>query len=253
MSPRRLHCILSIYEIWRLIEHEGADVNCEDGDGNTALHVSRSSAVARTLIEHGASVDAKNSRGMSALHRARNIGVAETLLQHGADVNAVDSFGNIPLHRCNDTHTVKLLLRHGASLTHRNLKGETPIHMSTYGSKVTELAMAGADIDSVDNTGKTLLMKKARCFYVFRFLQSLLALNPSVFFKDNDGKTALDFTVDEGVKAHLIRYGRDQHWRRRKTLILLREKTRVFVGKEDCVLRTVGLPTGIFRCVVTFL
>ncbi|CAN0531894.1 unnamed protein product, partial [Ectocarpus sp. 12 AP-2014] len=239
--------------ISRLIEEEGAGVNLKDIDGNTALHVSRSSAVARTLIEHGADVNAKNSRGMSALHRARNIGVAKLLLEHGAVVNAVDNYGNTPLHLCNDTQMVNLLLRHGASITQRNMKGETPIHMSTYGSKVIALAKAGADINSVDNAGKTLLMKKARCFYMFRLLRSLLTLNPSVFFKDNDGRTALDFTVDEGVKAHLIRYGRDQNWRRRKTLILLREKKRVFVAKEDCVLRTVGLPAGIFRGIVTFL
>jgi len=252
MVPR-LHLILGIHEISRLIREQGADVNLPDIDGSTALHVSRSSTVARTLIEYGADVNAKNSRGMSALHRARNEGVARVLLEHGALVNAVDNCGNTPLHLCNDTQTVKLLLRHGASITHRNRKGETPIHMSTYGSKVILLAKAGADIDSVDDSGKTLLMKKARCFYVFRLLRPLLGLNPSVFLKDNDGKTALDFTVEEGVKAHLIRYGKDQNWRRRKTLILLREKARVFVAKEDCVLRTVGLPTGIFRGVLAFL
>lgn len=252
MAPR-LHCILSIYESSRLVDEEGADVNLKDIDGSTALHVSRSSAVARTLIEHGADVDARNSRGMSPLHRARNLGVAEVLIGHGALVNAVDNNGNTPLHLCNDTEMVKLLLRHGASITHRNSKGETPIHLSTYGSKVTALARAGADIDSVDNTGKTLLMKKARCIYVFRLLHVLLTLNPSVFFKDNDGRTAIEFTIDETVKARLVQYGKDQHWRRRKTLILLRENSRVFVTKEDLVVRTVGLPTGVFRGVVAFL
>lgn len=252
MTPR-LHCILSIYEISRLIQREGADVNCKDIDGSTALHVSRSSAVARALIGHGADVNAKNSRGMSSLHRARNIGVAKVLLERGALVNAVDNYGNTPLHLCNDTEMVKLLLLHGASITLRNVKGETPIHMSTYGSKVTALAEAGADIDSVDNKGKTLLMKKARCFYAFRLLQALLALNPSIFFRDKDGRTALDYTVDETVKARLVQYGRNQNWRRRKALVLARERPRVFVAKQDLVSRTVGLPTGVFRKVLRFI
>jgi ankyrin repeat protein len=252
MSPR-LHCLLNVADISRLIEEEGADVNHRDIDGSMALHVSRSSAVARTLIEHGADVNAKNSRGMSPLHRVRNVGVATVLLKHGALVDAVDNYGNTPLHLCNDTEVVKLLLRHSATVSLRNNKGETPIHMSTYGSKVVALAKAGADIDSVDNAGKTLLMKKARCFYVFRLLSSLLGLNPSAFLKDNDGKTALDYTIDPVVRARIVKYLTDQNWRRRKVLVLLRERTKVFVAKDDLVLRTVGLPMGVFRHVVGFV
>lgn len=228
-------------------------MNFRDIDGSMALHVSRSSAVARTLIEHGADVNCKNSRGMSPLHRVRNAGVAKVLLKHGALVDAVDNFGNTPLHLCNDMEVVQLLLRHSASVTLRNKKGETPIHMSTYGSKVVALAEAGADIDSVDNTGKTLLMKKSRCFYVFRLLSSLLGLNPSIFLKDKDGKTAIDFTLDPIVRKRLIKYLTDQNWRRRKFMVLLKERPAVFVAKDDLVLRTVGLPTGVFRGVVAFM
>lgn len=73
--------------------------------------------------------------------------------------------------------------------------------MSTYGSKVLHLAKAGADIDLVDNMGRTLLMKKSRCIYMFRLLQTLLLLSPSVFLKDVDGKTAIEYTIDAMVKA----------------------------------------------------
>lgn len=252
MTPR-LHCLQNISEISRLIEEEGANVNRRDIDGSMALHVSRSSAVARTLIEHGANVNAKNSRGMSPLHRARNDGVAKVLLNHGALVDAKDNYGNTPLHLCNDAEVVKLLLRHSASVHLRNNKGETPIHMSTHGSKVVALARAGADIDSVDNSGKTLLMKKSRCFYVFRLLSSLLGLNPSAFLKDKDGNTAMDFTLDPVVRRRLVKYITNQNWRRRKALVLLKERPATFVAKDDLVLRTVGLPTGVFREVMRFI
>ncbi|CAM9090099.1 unnamed protein product [Ectocarpus sp. 12 AP-2014] len=253
MAPR-LHNILDTFEIVRLIHREGADVGRRDIDGTTALHASRSSAVARTLIEYGADVNAKSSRGMSPLHRTRSVGVAKVLVERGASVNATDNFGNTPLHYSNDIGTVRLLLQHGASVNHRNVKGETPIHMSTYGSKVTALAEAGADVDAVDNTGKTLLMKKSRCFYGFRLLDHLLKLNPCIFLKDMDGKTAIDFTVDELVNRRLQVYWKDQNWRRRKTLLLLRARRNAdYVAKDALVLLTMGLPHGVFRLVLAYL
>lgn len=252
MGPR-LHCILNAYEILRLIEEEGADVNSMDVDGATALHVSRSSVVMQTLVEHGANVNCRNSRGMTPLHRSRNAGGARVLLENGASVNAVDNAGNTPLHTTDDMETVRLLLKYGASVTHRNKKGETPIHMSKYGSKVLALAKAGADVDSRDNSGKTLLMKKSRCFYGFQLLQPLLSLNPSVFLKDRNGKTAVDYTIDSAVKFLLLQYGVEQNWRRRKTMILLREKPRHFVARDDLVLRIKGLPVGVFRGIVSCL
>lgn len=252
MSPR-LHCILDSAEIIRLVTKEGADVNGRDIDGTTALHVARSSDAARTLIEHGADVNARSLRGMCPLHRVRNLGVATVLLENGANVNAVDSFGNSALHLTNDSQVVKLLLKNSASITQRNLKGEPPIHMSTYGSKVLAVAKAGADIDSVDNMGRTLLMKKSRCFYTFRLLSTLLSLNPSLFLKDRDGKTALDFTIDDTVKAYLLAYGVEQNWRRRKHLVFVRERPSHFVAKNDLVLRIKYLPVGVFRAVVCYL
>lgn len=252
MAPR-LHCILDVAEIGRLIKEKGADVNQRDIDGTTALHVARSSAVVRVLIENGADVTAKNSRGMSPLHRARNVGGARALLENGAVVNAIDKCGNSPLHLSNDIGVIKLLLRRSASITQRNGKGETPIHMSTYGSKVLALAKAGADIDSVDNMGRTLLMKKSNCFYAFRLLSALLSLNPSAFLRDAEGKTAIDFTVDPAVKTLLLEYGVEQNWRRRKHLVFMRERSTHLVAKNDLELRTVGLPMGVFRMVVSYL
>lgn len=253
MTPR-LHNILDISEIVRLIHVEGADVGRRDIDGTTALHASRSTAVARTLLEYGADVNAESSRGMSPLHRARSLGVAEILLERGAFVNATDNFGNTPLHYSNDIGIVRLLLRHGASVSQRNLKGETPIHMSTYGSTVIALAKAGADIDAVYKMGKTLLMKKSRCIHGFRLLRALLELNPCVFLRDKEVRTAIDFTVDELVKQTLQVYWKDQNWRRRKTLFLLQKGLGTnFVVKDELVLTTLGLPEGNFRMVLAYL
>lgn len=256
MSCQRLHSILDVSQISRLVGI-GADVNMRDVDGGTALHASRSSAVARTLIEHGAVVNARNSRGMSALHRVKNVGVAKVLLERGALVNAIDTYGNTPLHYSNDVEVVHLLLKHGGRASSRNSKGETPIHMSTYGSKVLALAKVGADVDSADNTGKTLLMKKSRCFYVSNLFNSILELNPSDRLTDVDGKTAIDFAIDETVKRRLLSYRKEQNWRRRRALVLFkesfRESKRGYIAKDGLVLRTVCLTDGIFRSIVAYL
>lgn len=228
-------------------------MNARDIDGSTALHVARSSAVARTLIQHGAKVDERNGRGMTPLHRVRGVGVARVLLEHGALVGAVDFNGNTPLHLTNDVEVVKILLKFSASISTRNLKGETPIHTSFYVSKVLALAKAGADLDAVDRLGRTLLMKKSRCFYMNNLLRTLLELNPSIFLKDANGRTAADYALNDVVKEALIRYRFDQNWRRRKLLILLREKSDTFVARTRLVAEAASLPGGLFRTVVSYL
>lgn len=251
----RLHSILSVPEVLRLIEEEGADVNLRDVDGSTALHVARSSAVARALLDHGAGVNAKNSRGMSPLHRSRNAGVSRVLLDSGAEVNALDSRGNTALHYANDRATVQQLLDHGADPHVRNCEGQTPIHMSLYAFKVVALKKAGACIDSADGTGKTLLMKKSKCFNTCGFLEQLLAMHPCDRLMDIEGRTAIDFTIDAAVRRRMLVYRKDENWRRRRVLVLLREqKQKCFVARDDLLLRVVSvLPRGVFRSVVVFL
>ncbi|CAN0369479.1 unnamed protein product [Pylaiella littoralis] len=132
---------------------------------------------------------------MSPLHRAKNLGVTKALIQNGGLVNSADTYGNTPLHCVNYVEVVRLLLSEGANPNARNLKGETPVHLSAYASKVLALVKVGADVDEVDNKGQTLLMKKARCFFISNLLKSILALNPSDRSKDVDGKTAMDFAM----------------------------------------------------------
>ncbi len=255
MAPR-LHCLLDIAQIVRVIDDEGADVNLQDVDGSTALHVARSSAVARTLIEYGADIECKNSRGMSPLHRVRNVGVARVLLKNGALVNATDNLGNTPLHLSNDVEVCKLLLKYSASVTQRNSKGETPIQKSHTIPKVFALFKAGADINAVDDMGRTLLMKKSRSFgsfYVSRFIEPLLSLKPCIRLKDCEGRTAIDFTIAELPRRRLLTYQAEEMWRDRRTLLCLRERAVCFTVKDAFMSRTVGLPTGMFRMVVCYL
>ncbi|CAM9211708.1 unnamed protein product [Pylaiella littoralis] len=254
MNNTRLHCILSVEEISRLISI-GADVNHQDCDGGTALHVSRSSAVVRTLVEHGACVHRKNNRGMSPLHRARNVGVAAALLEHGAPVNSLDNHENTPLHYANDAQVVRVLLMHGGNPGARNSAGETPIHRSIYLSKVLALVNAGADVDAADNEGRTLLMRQSRCFFVTNMLRGITALYPSDRVRDAGGRTAVDFAEWDGVKHFLLEYRKRHNWFRRRGLVILREKNKhgVKAVGDTVVCRVLCVPEGVFRSIVGYL
>lgn len=105
----------------------GADVNCKDGYGNTALHFvvsstykcfcSFNSKMMEVLLPLGANVDELNDDGSTPLHHAvQSSGCAPkvvALLKAGANVNARDSIRNTPLILAgwnSQANVVKILL-----------------------------------------------------------------------------------------------------------------------------------------------
>ncbi len=145
----------------------GADVNGEDSDGNSALMLAykndapeilrlllaerrnRSSEpnsavlemavnngdmeVAKLLLDHGASADVKSTSGEPLLMVACNRGhekMVRFFLERGADVNAKDRNGTTPLivaSAMKSTDIVKLLLEKGADVNARGADSKTPL------------------------------------------------------------------------------------------------------------------------------
>jgi len=89
-------------DIFRRILDSGISPDIRDFNGNTPLHnMPLISELIQLLIEYNADVNAQNGRGETPLHvafRAGNIDVVRCLLQSGADVNARDDFFNTPFH-----------------------------------------------------------------------------------------------------------------------------------------------------------
>ena len=88
----------------QLLLYYSADINWQDANHNTALHVA---------ISH------------------RNIQVAQLLLDRGADVTIQDKNGNTALHfavASNDIELVKLLIIYQAHPDAPNYNGATPVH-----------------------------------------------------------------------------------------------------------------------------
>jgi ankyrin repeat protein len=119
-------------EVAKLLICKGADVNALTAEGETPLHLSRSAAVARLLLDHGAKMNVMSTSDLKRLpiHRFALLGDAESirlLLDRGVAPNAPT--GNpdpeTPLdiavlfnRRCD---VAKLLLDRGAKPTQRTL------------------------------------------------------------------------------------------------------------------------------------
>lgn len=116
-------------DIARLLLISRANVNAEDSQGNTPLHLAVASAqvlsdevrgTVELLLASGAAVNAKNSQGNTPLHlvgRAKK--VAELLLARKADVEAVNNTGVSPLHTAvigGCVGVARLLLARGANV-----------------------------------------------------------------------------------------------------------------------------------------
>jgi ankyrin repeat protein len=109
---------------------KGADVNSEDTNGMTPLHMASQKGhhdVAEFLIENGAKVNNKDHFGSTPLFRASMWGhlkVVELLLSKGADVNAKDTDDASPLTMASKgghTEVVKLLLTNGATIDEKTI------------------------------------------------------------------------------------------------------------------------------------
>jgi uncharacterized protein len=107
---------------------DGAPVNGTADDGETALHVAAHashSGVVEVLLNAGAKVDARNQLGRSPLWNAASCGnleLAQRLLLAGADVNMRDKLeGKTPFLACigrkkPSRDMMRLLARHGADV-----------------------------------------------------------------------------------------------------------------------------------------
>ena len=139
-----------------------ADVNAEDKDNYTVLHMcllqrkkgiekERNDQVIEILLKYGANPNASNSRNITPAHYAakfHNFEVLQVFLSGKikANVNAQNEDGNTPLHyaiipnynnELERNKVVDLLIANGADLTLKNNKGLTPIeHIEQKSGKI---------------------------------------------------------------------------------------------------------------------
>jgi ankyrin repeat protein len=135
---------------------KGANVNAQDEGGNTALHFSNRSDIARILISAGASIQVKNTDfGMSPLFSVP-AEVAALFIAHGANVNEMAQKGMTPLSWAvywDQLDKIKLLIAKGADVNAQDDDGKTALHIAANWDKkdiVTFLLANGANINAKD-------------------------------------------------------------------------------------------------------
>ena len=135
--------------IAQLLLERSADVNVQDRDSATPLHLASYNgrvAIARVLLDGGAAANSKGNQGGTPLHSVAEgrclftnddgIRIAQLLLKRGADVNAQKGGGRTPLHLACHFGKVKMvltLLNAGANPIASDAQGQSPLHLVSRG------------------------------------------------------------------------------------------------------------------------
>jgi len=140
-----------------LIAKAGGEVNIENEDGSTPLHLASENGhveVANILIQAGGEVNKKDVADRTPLHWASGNGHAEvvkSLIQGGGEVNKKDWNKETPLHWASAegfVEVVNILIKAGAEVNLQTRIGNTPLHDASvcgHVEVITALLAAGAD------------------------------------------------------------------------------------------------------------
>ncbi len=158
-----------------LVKEKGADINFQDSNGNTPLHLAVNRAyfypileLIKILLYFGADLTTQNNHGRTALHLAAksgNLEIVHLLSKRNTEVAIQDKCGRIPLHLAIESGnflTIKYLLNIGSN-ENKNIKdqcGQTALHLAVGSGgllAIKYLLEQGADANIKDNRGQTPL------------------------------------------------------------------------------------------------
>lgn len=115
----------------------------------------------KLLLDHGADVNIKDMFGKNALFNACNQAskeIVELLIKRGVDKNHRDKLGRHALFHVRSPELVRLLVDNGFDPNTCNYNGQTALFQNNIDLNITtELLNSGVDIFLVDNTGKSAL------------------------------------------------------------------------------------------------
>ncbi|KAN0131543.1 Ankyrin repeat-containing domain protein [Lactarius tabidus] len=214
-----------------LLLERGADVNAQDKDHGTPLHLASSLGIleiARLLLDHGATANVENIHGQTPLHLVsqgelfshENPDVAQLFLELGLKVNARDKDLTTPLHfACShgNFETALLLLDHGAGPNLPNADGETPLHQTSRGSYAyrddvppvaQKLLERGADVNA-RNKDQATPLHLASYYGKSRTMQVLLDHGAKADAQNADGQTPLHQASHPDIVRLLLERGVD--------------------------------------------
>lgn len=125
-------------KVKQMIADKPAVINSQDEYGFSALHNVMSEEqfeIVAYLIKNGANVNIQNDQGISPLHLAGYPKNVELLLNAGAEIDIIDFQGNTPLHIiASETDeyidVVEYLISRNANRNLKNKAGQTPLNIA---------------------------------------------------------------------------------------------------------------------------
>ena len=206
----------------------GSAVDIEDDQGITPVLAACATGhlpMVEWLVSQGADLQHQDRNGATALHLAGDPAVITYLLAQDADLQATDQEGNTPLHRACQVGALEcaaILVRQGADSTQRNAAGDTPAHLlvadanpmlvddvTRLRASLRALHAAGMRFDALNEQGETPLMN-AYQQNSRGVVEALLASGIPVTTRMKGGATALHlaaFAGDEEFTKLLLEHG----------------------------------------------
>ncbi|XP_059174814.1 ankyrin repeat and SOCS box protein 8-like [Physella acuta] len=152
-------------EVLRNLIQAGADVNQQNNDGESALHLAvnvESIPNAKALLEFKSEVNLKSKEGRTPLFyclQSRNSQMLQLLIENDANVNCEDNNKDTPLlNLCSSSFSgqadlIEMLIKAGASVNHHNTEGYTPLMLAAKNESLDVLKLlcdSGAEINVIN-------------------------------------------------------------------------------------------------------
>ncbi len=194
--------------------HWKSELNVQDQDGNTALHIACGKAfqqIVTLLLDGGANLNAKNANGFTPLGVAianNQTDIVDFLIQRNAAIDIPNNASETPLHmaaRNGNAKVVKLIIAKKAEMNAKDSDGWTALDTAILRGDAetkTLLTVAGASQSASAKTDKTLY--DAINAGDNERMNVLLRHGINVNSKDEDSSTPLDCAISNHNKKMAI-------------------------------------------------
>lgn len=172
--PLHLAAMGDRVDVAELLTAMGADINAQNDEGETALHLalrSRRIKMVRWLLQRGARTDIR-AKGTLPMIEALKAGPAMTqlMLEAGEKLEVLDTHDNWPVHlavQSGKMTFLEMILQQGVQVNNKNDLGMTALHLATKAGRedmVRELLRKGADVSLTTNEGLTAMEVAVQTF-----------------------------------------------------------------------------------------